>query len=83
MSRPRRDQGPRPAFRRDLRPRQRRTAHDGSERILAVLNVQNQPQSVEVDLSGVAARAFTDPKTGNEVRAGQWLEVSLPAFGAH
>ena len=58
-----------------------RTARDGSERMLMVLNFRAEPQTVEVDLSGVEAPALTDIKTGEQVRPAQWLNVPLPAFG--
>ncbi|MGE5646045.1 MAG: alpha-amylase family glycosyl hydrolase [Acidobacteriota bacterium] len=58
-----------------------RTAPDGSERMLVVLNFQPEPQTVEVDLSGLAASALTDVKTGELRDAKQWLDVPLPAFG--
>ena len=58
-----------------------RTAKDGSERVLAVMNFQSTPQTVEVDLSGVAGEALVDLTTGESVARRNPLPVELPAFG--
>lgn len=51
-----------------------KTARDGSERVLVVLNFCGSPQRVEVDLSGVAMAGLVN------LRTGEWFDRS-PAFG--
>jgi hypothetical protein len=58
-----------------------RTSPDGGERMLVVLNFQDKPQTVDVDLSGLAASTITDLKTAERHAVKQWFQVSLPAFG--
>jgi Alpha amylase, catalytic domain/Maltogenic Amylase, C-terminal domain len=58
-----------------------RTSRDGSERVLVVLSYQPTPESVLVDLSGVATSGLVELRQGELVeRVGQ-LRVDLPAFG--
>jgi hypothetical protein len=58
-----------------------RTAKDGSERVLAVMNFQPTPQTVEVDLSGVAGETLVE-LTGEENFARRNpFPVELPAYG--
>jgi glycosidase len=58
-----------------------RTAADGSERILVVLNFQLQKQKVEVDLSGVATAGLVDLKSGESMSRQNPLDLELPAYG--
>jgi hypothetical protein len=58
-----------------------RTAKDDSERVLAVMNFQSTPQTVEVDISGVAGEAFVDVISGERVARQNPLPVQLPAYG--
>ena len=58
-----------------------RTAADRSERILVVMNFQSTPQTVDVDLSGVATAGLVDLESKTE-RLRQWpFKVVLPAYG--
>ena len=58
-----------------------RTAADGSERVLVVMNFQPTPQTVEVDLSGVATPGLVELKTGKAISRQNPLKVDLPAYG--
>jgi hypothetical protein len=58
-----------------------RTAQDGSERVLVVLNFQGSPSTVEVDLSGVATAGVIDLKTAERFDRTLALSVALPAYG--
>jgi hypothetical protein len=58
-----------------------RTAADGSERLLVVMNFQPTPQTVEVDLSGVAARELKDLSDGSVAPHSHTFKAELPAFG--
>jgi hypothetical protein len=58
-----------------------RTAGDGSERVLAVMNFQSIPQTVQVDMSGVSGEALEDLTTGESVPRRNPLPVTLPAYG--
>ena len=58
-----------------------RTAPDGSERILAVLNFQPTPQEVVVDLSPVATSGLIDLRDGKRFQRQVHLHVPLPAYG--
>ena len=60
-----------------------RTAKDGSERILAVINFQPTPQTVEVDLSGVAGETLVELTGGENVARRNPFPVELPAYGYH
>jgi glycosidase len=57
-----------------------RTAADGSERILVVLNFQPTAQTVKVDLSGVATERLIELKTGRTYDRETFLKVELAAF---
>jgi len=58
-----------------------RTAADRSERILVVLNFQPTPQTIEVDLSGVAASGLVELKEGKLVGYQNPFRATLPAYG--
>jgi len=58
-----------------------RTAVDGSERVLVVLNFQPSPQTLEVDLSGVATAGLVEMQTGTRTNRQNPLQVTLPAYG--
>lgn len=58
-----------------------RTAADKSERVLVVLNFQSSQQSVDVDLSGVAAEKLVDVRTGDSLQRQSFVKVELPAYG--
>ncbi len=58
-----------------------RTARDGSERILVVMNFQSSPQTVEVDLSGVATSGLVDFKSGELAARQNPFKVELPPYG--
>jgi hypothetical protein len=58
-----------------------RTAADGSERVLVVLNFQSSVQRVDVDLSGVATRALVDLRSGQSSERRTRFEVEVPAYG--
>jgi hypothetical protein len=58
-----------------------KTAQDGSERVLVALNFQPSPQTVEVDVSGVATAALVDLKTGERFDRTLPFHVELPAYG--
>ncbi len=60
-----------------------RTAKDGSERILAVMNFQPTPQTVEVDLSGVAGKTLVELTGGENVARRNPFPVELLAYGYH
>ncbi len=58
-----------------------RTAANGSERILVVMNFQPAAQTVEVDLSGVATTGLVDLRSG-EIFSRQYpFKMELPAYG--
>jgi glycosidase len=58
-----------------------RTARDGSERVLVVMNFQASPQTVEVDLSGIAAASLVELRSGEMLTRQNPLRVELPAYG--
>jgi hypothetical protein len=58
-----------------------RTAKDNSERVLAVMNFRSTPQTVEVDVSGVAGEAFVDMTSSERAARKNPLPVNLPAYG--
>jgi hypothetical protein len=58
-----------------------RTAADGSERILTVLNFQPTAQNVEVDLSGIATEGLVELRTGKKYERETFFKVELPRFG--
>jgi hypothetical protein len=58
-----------------------RTARDGKERVLVVLNFQSHEQEVSLDLSGLAASTLEDLKTGETLRRQAWLKLRLPGYG--
>jgi glycosidase len=58
-----------------------RTAADRSERVLVMMNFQNAPASVTVDLSGVATAGLTNLRTSASVPPQARLSVDLPPYG--
>ena len=58
-----------------------RTAADGSERMVVVFNFQATPQTVEVELSGVATAGLVELKTGESYERQTIFNVKLPAYG--
>jgi hypothetical protein len=58
-----------------------KTARDGSERVLVVLNFCSSPETVEVDLSSVATAALVDLKTSEWFDRTLPFRVELPAYG--
>lgn len=58
-----------------------KTARDGSERVLVVLNFSGSAQTVEVDLSGVAAAGLISLRTAEQFGRSPSFHVSLPAYG--
>jgi hypothetical protein len=45
------------------------------------MNFQSTPQTVEVDVSGVAGQAFVDATNGKRTVRQNPLPVQLPAYG--
>lgn len=58
-----------------------RTARDGSERILVVMNFQSTPQAVELDMSGVATAGLVELKSGELAARQNPFKVELPPYG--
>jgi len=58
-----------------------RTAPDKSERILVVMNFQPMPQTVEVDISGIATTGLIDLRTSSIQSPNNPLKVDLEAYG--
>jgi hypothetical protein len=58
-----------------------KTAQDGSERVLVVLNFGGSPQMVEVDLSGVATAGLVNLRTGERLDRALPFSAGLPAHG--
>jgi hypothetical protein len=58
-----------------------RTAPDGLERVLVILNFQPTPQVVQVDTSGLYTPGFVDLRNGEYIAYQNSLPVSLPAYG--
>ncbi len=58
-----------------------RTSADKSERILVVMNFQPVPQTVEVDMSGVAAAGLLDIHSNSLIVRRNPLEIELSAYG--
>jgi len=58
-----------------------RTAPDGSERVLVVLNFQSGSQTVEVDTSGLLASGFVELRHGEFITYQNPLCVELDAYG--
>lgn len=57
------------------------TAKDGSDRVLVVLNFQRTPQTIDVDISGVATSGLVDLETHQVLSAGDELRVRLSTYG--
>ncbi len=57
------------------------TAPDNSERMMVAMNFQAAPQTVEVDLSGVATPGLVEVGTGASLARNTRLAVDLPAYG--
>jgi len=58
-----------------------RTAQDGSERVLVVLNFQPSPQTVQVDLRDVANGGLINLKTGERFDRSLPFGVAVPTYG--
>jgi hypothetical protein len=58
-----------------------KTARDGSERVLVVLNFSSSAQTVEVDISSVATSGLVDLRTGERLDRALPFCVDLPAHG--
>ena len=58
-----------------------RACKDGTERLLVVMNFQSTPQTVEVDVSGVAAGTLVELTSGASVARRNPFPVELPAYG--
>lgn len=58
-----------------------RTAPDGPERILVVLNFQSAPQTVEVDTSGLFALVFVELRHNEFIECHNPLRLELNAYG--
>lgn len=58
-----------------------RTAPDGSERVLVVLNYQPEAQAVQVDTSGLFTPGFVDLRAGTYAEYQNPLTVDLPPYG--
>lgn len=58
-----------------------RTAPDKSERVLVVMNFEPVPQTVEVDMSGVATETLVEIRTNSSVEYRNDLKLDLPAYG--
>ena len=58
-----------------------RTAREGTERILVVMNFRPSAENVRVDTSGVACAEMVDLRTSSTQRCGQSLEMTLPPLG--
>jgi hypothetical protein len=58
-----------------------RTAPDRSERMVVVLNYQPAPQTIELDLSGVAAAGLREVRNGFFIERRSKIQLDLPAYG--
>lgn len=58
-----------------------RTARDGSERIIAVMNFQPEAQTVEVDLSGIDFDAMTDLENNTRIDRQSQFRLEMLAYG--
>ena len=58
-----------------------RTARDGSERMVVALNYQPTPQTVEIDVAGVAAAGLLDVRNGEFIERHSTIKIDLPAYG--
>lgn len=58
-----------------------RTATDGSERVLVVTNFASAPQVVELDTSGLNAKAIRDLKTGETISMTNPLKLLADGYG--
>ena len=58
-----------------------RTAPDGGERVLVVLNFQRGFQKIEVNLSGVDTAGLVELKTGEELPSAGTLRTGLYSYG--
>ncbi len=57
------------------------TGGNSSERVLVVLNFQPAPQTVQVDLSGVATAGLIEVKSNTAIPRQNPLPVDLPGYG--
>ena len=59
-----------------------KTAKDGSEQILTILNYQNSTQSIIVDLENIFSGNLLDLKNNSSLKLdGNSLKIELPAYG--
>ena len=58
-----------------------KTAADRSERILVVLNYQPSLQTIDIDMSGIAASGLLDLESGELIVPRNHFEVELPVYG--
>lgn len=58
-----------------------RTAAGESERMLVVMNFQATPQTVDVDLSGVATAGLVELTSGETLSRQYPFKIELPAYG--
>ena len=58
-----------------------RTAPDGVERVLVVLNFQRGFQKIEVNLSGIDTGGLVELKTGEELAPTSLLRTGLYSYG--
>jgi glycosidase len=58
-----------------------KSAADGSERILVVLNFQDSQDTVRIDCSGIAAKGFMDLRSNQSLPNKDLIEVEMPAYG--
>jgi len=58
-----------------------KTAADKSERMLVVLNYQSSPQTIDIDVSGVAMSGLLELESGELIVPKNHFEVELPVYG--
>ena len=58
-----------------------KTAADKSERILVVLNYQSSPQTIDIDMSGIATSGLLELKSGELFVPKNHFKVGLPVYG--
>ena len=58
-----------------------KTAADGSERILVLLNYQDNPQTICIDCSGIAATAYVDLRNNQTLVHQNQMQIEVPAYG--
>jgi len=58
-----------------------RTARDGNERVIVVLNFHGEPRELSLDLSGLSASALVDLRTGERFARRATLRLPLAGYG--